>query len=91
MPVSVKILLWYWLRKCSVSSQRKSVSSSGNSARQYQQNPLRLEPATGDVSEQITTNLQNDGDTSSCSSSEDEGGETLAKEDAAEFSGIEVV
>jgi hypothetical protein len=52
---------------------------------------LRLEPVTDDVSKQITVSLQNDGDTSSCSRSEDERGKAVAKEGSAEFIGIEVL
>jgi hypothetical protein len=65
-------------------------SSRCNNTRQCEQNYLRLEPITDDISEQIIINLQNDSDFSSCSSSEEEK-EEVVEDDDEELSGIEAL
>jgi hypothetical protein len=69
---------------------KEECSSRCNSARQCEQNYLRMEPIIDDISEQIVVHLQNDSDNSSCSSSEEEE-EEVAEEDDGEESGIEAL
>jgi hypothetical protein len=65
-------------------------SSRCNNARQCEQNYLRLEPITDDISEQIVVNLQNGSEKSSCSSNEEEE-EEVAEDDDGDLSGIEAL
>jgi hypothetical protein len=58
-------------------------------ALQCEENYLRVEPITDDISKPIVVNLQGGSETSSCSSSEEEDGEEgVAEEYDGEFSGI---
>jgi hypothetical protein len=65
-------------------------SSRYNSACQWEQNYLRLEPIIDDISEQIVVNLQNDS-TSSCSSSEEGVEDEIAEDDNGELNGTEAL
>jgi hypothetical protein len=67
-------------------------SSRCSIALQCEENYLRVEPITDDISKPIVVNLQGDSETSSCSSSEEEDGEEgVAEEYDGEFSGIEAL
>jgi transposase len=64
-------------------------SSRCNNVRRREQNYLRLEPITDDISEQIVIFLQNDSDNRSCSNSERD--EEVAEEEDGELSEIEAL